>query len=95
MRVIVLSALEPAPGEKRRSVQSLFEEIDEDDSGEIDMKEFEAFVLAQAARTPGGPQPTVAEIAQAFRFIDIDGSGEISSFEFHQIFAPGTQVAHT
>ncbi len=89
--MIVLAALEPAEeGGKRTSVQSLFELIDLDDSGEIDMKEFSTFVKEQASKSPDGPQPTDEELKAAFTFIDTDTSGEISSMEFHAIFSPSS-----
>ena len=90
VRLIVQTALEPEEeGGKRVSCQSLFETIDVDDSGEIDMEEFTTFVKEQAAKKPSGPQPTDKEIETAFAFIDTDASGEISSMEFHAIFAGG------
>lgn len=58
----------------------LMSEFDEDNSGSISFDEF--FMYMRRRQTPGDPKKLVEDI---FKFIDADGSGEVTAQEFKDV----------
>ena len=65
-------------GRSRASLKKLFDAIDVDMSGEIDLEEFSTFVTEQATKIPGGSVPEQEDIKEAFAFIEFHAAEDAS-----------------
>jgi Ca2+-binding EF-hand superfamily protein len=64
-----------------RIARVVFNSIDKDGSGLIDIKELEV-VMFSVANDLGLKQPSRKEIREVFNILDSDGSGNITFYEF-------------
>ena len=79
--------------EKRSKLRSVFEAMDEDNSGSIDLDELKA-VMEQISTDKTFTAPTEEELVAAFNAADVDGGGDIDFVRYdclHPSFLPDSK----